>query len=249
MGLVHEDTFVCFDCEATGLDPEKDQVIEVAVAKFTFGEIIESKEDLIDPGISIPQHTIEIHHITDDMVKGKPKIAEVLPEYLDIIGDHIVIGHAIPFDITLLLTAAKKYKIPTRLENQRFLDTLRMARLYGESPTNSLETLRSHFNIEAHGAHRAMNDVRVNIEVFKHLAKKFKTTEEILKRLEKPILLKKMPLGKHKGRPFREIPSEYLRWAANQNFDNDLLFSLRSELKKRKQGNLFSQASNPFSGL
>ena len=94
-----------------------------------------------------------------------------------------------------------------------------------------------------------MNDVIVNIEVFKHLCRKFKTTEEILKRLEKPIALKLMPLGKHKGRPFREIPVEYLRWAAHQNFDQDLLFSLRSELKKRKQGNLFSQASNPFSDL
>ena len=249
MGLVHKDTFVCFDCEATGLDPEKDQIIEIAVAKFTFDEIIESKEDLIDPGISIPQHTIEIHHITDEMVKGKPKIQDVLSAYLEIIGDHIVVGHAIPFDLTLLYTAAKKHKIPCSLNNQKFLDTLRLARLYGESPTNSLEMLRSHFNLEAQGAHRAMNDVRVNIEVFKHLSKKFKTTEEILKRLEKPIRLKKMPLGKHKGRFFHEIPIEYLRWAANQKFDDDLLFSLRSELKKRKQGNLFSQASNPFSEL
>lgn len=249
MGLIHKDTFVCFDCEATGLDPEKDRIIEIAAATFTFDGIIESKETLIDPGISIPQHTIEIHHITDDMIHGKPTIREVVNEYLDFIGDHIVIGHGIPFDLTLLNAEAKRFSTPSNLLKQRFLDTLRMARLYGESPTNSLESLRKHFNIEAHGAHRAMNDVIVNIEVFKHLSRKFKTTEEIMKRLEKPIALKLMPLGKHKGRPFRDIPVEYLRWAANQNFDQDLLFSLRSELKKRKQGNLFSQASNPFSNL
>jgi DNA polymerase-3 subunit epsilon len=124
-----------------------------------------------------------------------------------------------------------------------------MARLYGESPVNSLEKLREHFNIAAEGAHRAMNDVVVNIEVFKFLSSKFKTTEQLVERLKKPILLKKMPLGKHKGRPFGEIPIEYLLWAANKDFDQDLLFSIKSELKKRKTGNQFRQASNPFSSL
>jgi len=249
MGLIHKDTFLCFDCESTGLDPEKDRLIEIAAVTFTFDGILDSKEDLIDPGILIPQHTIEIHHITDEMVRGKPSAKDVVADYLNFIGDHIVVGHGIPFDLTLLDSESKRSYVGSNLSKQKYIDTLRMARLYGESPTNSLETLRKHFNIEAHGAHRAMNDVIVNIEVFKHLSRKFKTTEELMKRLEKPIALKLMPLGKHKGRLFRDIPVEYLRWAANQNFDQDLLFSLRSELKKRKQGNLFSQASNPFSNL
>lgn len=249
MGLVTKDTFVCFDCEATGLDPEKDRLIEIAAAKFTSEGIVDRCEDLINPGILIPQHTIEIHHITDEMVKDKPSIDSVIKKYLDFIGDHIVVGHAIPFDLALLNAEAKRIGMQTNLTQQRYIDTLRLARLYGESPTNSLESLRKHFNIKAEGAHRAMSDVVVNIEVFKYLSQKFRTTEEILKRLEKPIALKLMPLGKHKGRPFREVPVEYLRWAANQNFDQDLLFSLRSELKKRKQGNLFSQASNPFADL
>ena len=58
-----------------------------------------------------------------------------------------------------------------------------------------------------------------------------------------------MPLGKHKGRPFTEVPVAYLRWAARQKFDQDLLFSIRSELKKRDQGNAFRKAGNPFQEL
>ena len=81
-----------------------------------------------------------------------------------------------------------------------------------------------------------MNDVVVNIEVFKHLASHFKTTEQLLERLKRPIALRVMPLGKHKGRPFAEIPLEYLLWAANKDFDQDLLFSIRSELSRRKKG-------------
>ena len=249
MGLIEKETFVCFDCETTGLDTQIDQIIEIAIVKFTFQGWVEDKQNLIDPGIPIPKETIEIHHITDEMVKGKPKIREVLSRYLEIIGDHIVIGHAISFDIAFLSNAAKKYGIPTSIEKQRYIDTVRLARLYGQSPNNSLETLRLHFNIDGEGAHRAMNDVKTNIEVFRLLTKQFKTTEDIFKRLQKPILLSTMPLGKHKGRPFRELSTEYLTWAARQKFDKDLLFSLRSELKKRKQGGLFHQMSNPFSGL
>ena len=183
------------------------------------------------------------------MVQGKPKVGAVIPQYLSLIGNHFLVGHGIPFDIALLEAEAKRNHITSSISQLPFFDTLRMARLYGESPTNSLDTLRRHFNIESDGAHRAMNDVLVNIQVFKHLSKSFKTTEALLKRLEKPIFLKKMPLGKHKGRLLSDIPTQYLEWAAHQKFDRDLIFSLRSELKKRKTGNLFQQASNPFSSL
>lgn len=249
MGLLKSETFVCVDCETTGLDVEKDRIIEVAAAVFQDGKILESYETLIDPEIPIPPESIEIHHITDEMVKGKPKIQEILPHLLSFIGKRILVGHGIPFDINFLTNQAKKFSIPCTLGSQPFLDTLRLARLYGESPVNSLEKLRQHFNIEAEGAHRAMNDVLVNIEVFEFLTQNYKTTQQVLERLKKPILLKTMPLGKHKGRPFSEIPHEYLQWAANKDFDQDLTFSIRSELKKRKGGNLFKQASNPFSEL
>lgn len=249
MGLLNKDTFICLDLETTGLEHDKDQIIEVAIVRFTFDEILESYETLIDPGCPISETSMAIHHITDEMVQGKPKVEEVLPKILQMIGRSIIVGHGISMDISFLMSAAKKHKIANTLSSHAFLDTLRLARLYGESPTNSLETLRAHFNIASEGAHRAMNDVIVNIEVFKYLATRFKTTEQMMDRLKKPIPLKTMPLGKHKGRPFGEIPHEYLSWAANKDFDQDLLFSIRSELKKRRQSPSFGQSANPFSGL
>ncbi|MES2345292.1 MAG: DUF3820 family protein [Chlamydiota bacterium] len=249
MGLLNKDTFICLDLETTGLDAEKDQIIEVAISRFTFDAVLDSYETLIDPGCPISEASIAIHHITDDMVQGKPKIEEILPLIFQFIGRHIIVGHGISLDIAFLIAAGKRHKVPNTLSSHTFLDTLRLARLYGESPTNSLETLRSHFNIASEGAHRAMNDVVVNIEVFKYLTTRYKTTEQLLERLKKPIPLKTMPLGKHKGRPFSDIPHEYLLWAANKDFDQDLLFSIRGELKKRKQNPSFSQCSSPFSNL
>lgn len=249
MGYLNKEVFICIDCETTGLDPQNDRVIEVAVAKFTVDEVLEKYEMLIDPQCEIPESSIAIHNITPDMVAGKPTLDKVIPEVLSLIRRHIIIGHGVGFDIECIALGAERAGIAHTLRQNRTMDTLRMARLYGESPTNSLEQLRKHFNIEFEGAHRAMNDVIVNMEVFKYLAKRYKTTEQLFEVLSRPIQMKNMPLGPHKGRPLKEVPIEYLRWAAHKDFDQDLLFSIRSELKRRKQGGGFAQGSNPFADL
>jgi DNA polymerase-3 subunit epsilon len=249
MGQIATDTFICFDLETTGLDPVNDRIIEIAIVKFTFDGTIDSYETLIDPEKIISPDSIAIHNITQDMVIDKPKIQDLLPAILKKLQGHVIVGHSIKLDLDFIIQACKRYDLPNMLTSCRYIDTLRLARLYGQSPTNSLEKLRVHFNISEEGAHRAMNDVVVNIDVFKYLSQSFKTTESIFKKLEKPILLKTMPLGKHKGRPFGEIPTEYLRWALGKDFDQDLVFSIKTELKKRKDGNRFHQIANPFSEL
>lgn len=249
MAQLKNQTFVCIDCESTGLDPKQDRIIEVAAVKFTLDETLGSFESLVDPKIPIPASSIAVHHITQDMVEGMPTIDHVLGPLFELIGSHPLIGHGVKYDIEILAHHAARENIPCKLRNNQFFDTLRLARLYGESPSNSLETLRQHFNIEEEGAHRAMSDVIVNIQVFKRLSQNFKTIDQLTNALSRPIQMKNMPLGKHKGRPLKEVPIEYLTWAARQDFDEDLLFSLRTEINRRKKGNLFTQASNPFHNL
>lgn len=234
------------DCEATGLDPKQDKIIEVAVAVFDLEIIHEEYASLIDPECPIPEASIAIHHITPEMVMGMPKIHEILPKILPMFGNHTIVGHGIAFDIDLVANAAERTKIPCTIRNNKYLDTLRMARLYGESPVNSLQRLREHFNIEPEGAHRAMSDVIVNIGVFRQLIKDYKTVAELFAALEKPIKLKIMPLGRYKGRLLEDVPLDYLKSIAHKDFDRDLLFTIRSEINRRKKGKLFNQASNPF---
>lgn len=249
MAHIEKQEFICIDCETTGLDAQSDRIIEVAVMRFNIHEVFAEFESLINPECEIPESSTLIHHITQEMVKNKPTIKEVLPQILALIGNHIIIGHGVAFDIELLAIAADRSNISHTLRSNRYLDTLRMARHYGESPTNSLEQLRQHFNIPHEGAHRAMSDVIVNREVFKFLAKRFKTADQIFDILSKPVQLKNMPLGPHKGRPMKEVPLQYLQWAASKDFDQDLLYSIRSEISRRKKGNLFAQAGNPFQSL
>ncbi len=249
MARLDKTTFVCVDCEFTGLDPIEDRIVEIAVAKFTMSEVLHTFESLIDPEKEISEASIAIHKITPNMVQGKPSIGAVIPEILSLIDRHIAVGHGIAYDLEMIANAADRLGIPHELRSLRKLDTLRLARLYGESPVNSLEQLRIHFNIPLEGAHRAMSDVIVNMEVFKHLSKRYNTTDQLFDELSKPIRLKVMPLGKHKGRLIKELPLDYLLWAAKKEFDQDLLFSLRSEINRRKKGNSFGQSSNPFADL
>ncbi len=249
MPSIEKEEFICLDCETTGLDLEKDQIIEVAFARFTFSEVLQTYETLIDPKCAIPEASQQIHNISVEMLEGKPHIGAILPELLPQISGHVIVGHGIFFDLSLLAREAKKMNLSIPKPFFPYIDTLRMARLYGESPVNSLEKLRQHFQIPSYGSHRAMSDVMVNIEVFKKLATPYKSTEHLRAVLQKPIRLKTMPLGKHKGRKFEEIPLEYLLWAQKKNFDEDLTYSINSEIKARKKRRGFQQASNPFSSL
>ncbi len=249
MKPLQTETFVCLDCETTGLDTNMSRIIEVAAIRFTLQETLSKCESLIDPECEIPETSIAIHHITPEMVQGKPKIQEYLPQLLEFIGGHILVGHGVKFDMDIIAASAARANIPCKIQYNQYIDTLRMARYYGESPINSLEQLRKHFNIEEEGAHRALNDVLVNMDVFRFLAKQYKSVDHIFEVLSRPVAMKIMPLGKHKGRPISEVPLQFLLWAAKKDFDQDLLFSIRSEIKRRKKGNTFEQSGNPFSNL
>jgi len=249
MPLLKNTVFICLDCEMTGLDPINDRVIELAIVKFTLSETLGRFESLIDPECPISEESLAIHHISREMLLGKPKIESLLPEILQFIGRDLIVGHSVGLDIQLIVNAAKRMNMPCTLLARPYIDTLRLARHYGDSPNNSLENLAQHFNVPSAGAHRAMTDVEMNIEVFKHLIRRYQTLEQVMDILSRPIKMKYMPLGKHKGRPFSEIPLQYLQYAARLDYDQDLLFSIRSELKRRKEGSGFSQAGNPFAQL
>jgi len=240
--------FICLDCESTGLDPKNDRVIEIAICHFNekSDEIFESFESLIQPGCPIPEESQNVHHITDDMVRDASPFSEVMGRVAHLVDQSVVVGHGIQFDIDLIQNEAKRINAPDPFCQCTVIDTLRLARAYGECPVCSLQGLRRHFNFDEVGAHRAMGDVITNIQVFRRLAALHKSYEAMMECLSKPILLKEMPLGKYRGRPFREIPIQYINWAVHQKFDSDLLFTLRKEIRNRKIKTSFQQASNPF---
>src|SRR5258708_39274431 len=96
---------VSLDLETTGLDPATAQIIEIGAVKFQDGQIIDRFNTLVDPGTPIPPRVISITGITQEMLFGAPKLAEVLPKARAFIGDAMIVGHNIDFDMTFMQKA------------------------------------------------------------------------------------------------------------------------------------------------
>ncbi|HSH36824.1 exonuclease domain-containing protein, partial [Schnuerera sp.] len=86
-------TFVVFDIETTGLSPKNDMITEIGAIKIVNGKIVDEFSQLINPERPIPNRIIKITGITDEMVKDKPTIDEVLPDFERFIDGAVLVAH------------------------------------------------------------------------------------------------------------------------------------------------------------
>lgn len=151
-------TFVIFDTETTGIDTAIDRVVELAAVKMRGGEVLGEKSWLLNPERYIPEEISSIHHITPEMVRDQPTYAEIHDEFMDFIGDAVLIAHNARFDVTMMnmeFTRAERV-IPFNVT----LDSLRIFRdWYDKLASHNLGALAEHLDIQLDGAfHRAGAD-------------------------------------------------------------------------------------------
>ncbi|GMA59047.1 hypothetical protein GCM10025858_35500 [Alicyclobacillus sacchari] len=94
-----ETTFVIFDTETTGLNAREDTLIEIAAVKVQGGEIVDTYASLIDPERPISPKITELTGISNDMVKGQPKLEDVLPAFREFVQGAILVAHNAEFDV------------------------------------------------------------------------------------------------------------------------------------------------------
>ena len=166
--LLNEATFVVFDTETTGLRAEKERLLEIAAVKVVRGEVVDRFETLVNPQIPIPQRVYRVHRISNSMVQWEKTASEVLPAFVEFIGDAVLVGHHVRFDVRFLAAELRRAGMPA-LENHT-LCTVRLARrLLRGLPRKSLGALKMHFGIETGPAHRAMADAEATYEVLLRL--------------------------------------------------------------------------------
>lgn len=164
--LADRNDYVALDLETTGYDPRWDNIIEIGAIKVRNGQPVDRYEQLLNPGCHIPDIVTEIHGITDDMVKDAPTLTDILPGFLDWMGDGLILGHNINFDINFLYDNAED--ILDRTVRNDFIDTLRLARyLYLEERHNRLGDLILRFDIADTQKHRALADVEQTIACYR----------------------------------------------------------------------------------
>jgi DNA polymerase III subunit epsilon len=155
---LHEVTFCVVDLETTGTSPGRDRITEVGAVKLRGGACIGTLQTLVNPGCAIPPTITVLTGITEAMVLPAPTIDQVLPSLLEFIGDAVLVGHNVRFDIGFL-DAALERTGRDRLTNRR-VDTCSLARrlVRNEVPDCKLGTLARRFALPNRPSHRALDD-------------------------------------------------------------------------------------------
>lgn len=158
-------SYVVVDTETTGLSPVKDDIIELSALKVTNGAVTGQWSRLIRPRRMIPEFITKINHITNEMVRGCPRIEDIIGDFLLFIGNDPVMGHNVSYDMRMI-NAALKRAGRNELPNE-IIDTLVMARDRFDSDTScSLANLCTHFGITNENAHRSLSDCKATKAVY-----------------------------------------------------------------------------------
>ena len=163
--------FIAFDLETTGTVPGVDQIVEIGAVRFINGEVEAVFSTLVDPRRPIPPGASAVNGISDDMVKGKPKIEDLLLPFAEFCGDDILVAHNAPFDSQFIISDVKKYESPA--PKGLVLDTLTISRkVFPGMPNYKLGTLVQHLKIPTTDFHRAEEDATYCGKLFVEMVKR-----------------------------------------------------------------------------
>ncbi len=235
---------IFFDTETTG-NEQKDFLCQIA---YKTGD--EKFTGLYKPEIKISPEASAVHHITNKMVADKPSFKESsdLPKIKKLFEDKdsVVVAHNAPFDLNMLEKEG--------IEPKKFICTLKLSRYLDPDEKigkYSLQYLRYFldFDIDAQ-AHDAMGDVLVLEKLFERLKNKLIEQEKIneneaIERMveisSRPLLIKTLNFGKHKGKKVEEvlrIDRGWLEWLLREKEkgevieDEDWIYTLKHYLGK-----------------
>ncbi len=151
-----ETPIVVLDFETTGLDTNREHVIEIGAVKLLGNTVVDSFGTLVNPGVPLKPKITEITHITDMMLRDMPSAESTIPQLMDFIGDCAVAAHNASFDISMLRTELRRLG---RTFQGPVIDTLSFARkLYPQLKSHRLGAVCKALGVSLKDAHRAVND-------------------------------------------------------------------------------------------
>ncbi|MCZ7532890.1 MAG: DEDD exonuclease domain-containing protein [Acidimicrobiia bacterium] len=158
--------FCVLDLETTGVGPDICEITEIGAIRYEGGVETGRFQTLVNPQTGIPPQVTVITGITQAMVIDAPTIGEALPSFLEFLGDAVIVGHNVSFDISFLNAAAIRLGYG-RLPN-RSTDTLGLARRLVQQEVRNLRlsSLAAHFRSPTTPNHRALDDTIATAHIF-----------------------------------------------------------------------------------
>ena len=189
-------SYIAFDLETTGLDPEQNEIIEIGALKVRDGKVEERFMEFIRPCQPVSKTITDLTGITNEMVADAEDSKTVSPAFLEFCGNDVLVGHNIIFDYSFMKNQAAI--LGYGFEKQG-VDTLRIARrVHKDMRSKSLEALCSYYSIVNPAAHRAYHDALATAKLYQTLAHYYEEKEP---QVFQPVVLN----YKEKGR--EEMPA------------------------------------------
>ena len=192
------DEIVCFDIETTGLKVTQEAITEIGAVRLRNGEIVETFQTFVDPERRLTPEIIGLTGITDEMLRGAPKLKDALTAFLAFAGNAPLAAHNAEFDISFIRAGCRKCSIPFE---PTYIDTLILAQnLLPGLGKYKLDIVAEHLQLPQFNHHRASDDA---VPVAQMLTKFFPMLEERgVTRLQQinNEMLKLRPLGSKSNR-------------------------------------------------
>lgn len=168
----HEDEYVCFDCETTGLDPKKDEIISIGAVIIKNNTIVSSKKfvKFVKPKTKLQEDAIKVHHIREMDLENALDIDDVIYEFLDYIGNRTLVGYFLEFDIAMIDKYVKP-RLGISLPNKR----IEVSGIYHDYKIEAIpqgnidlrfDTIMNELDIPFMGKHDAYNDALMTSLIF-----------------------------------------------------------------------------------
>jgi len=166
-----ESEYVVFDFETTGLEASQERIIEIGAVKIADNEIIDRFSTLVNPQKSISRKITKLTGIKNNDVSNAPAIEEVLPEFLDFIGDAVLVAHNIDFDYSFLRAECHRSKL--EVPRLPLLDTVALSRaLLTDLNSHKLNKVAKELEISLENHHRALDDAAATAQILLELIEK-----------------------------------------------------------------------------
>lgn len=167
---VTQGSFIVFDLETTGGNPDKNGITEIAAVIWENGQIVDKFCSLVNPRIPIPPIVRKMTGITNAMVKDAPLIEEIMPKFVEFIGNRILVSHNTIGDMKFLRHFSQQ-TTGHAIENYFLCTHLLIEKLAPGAPDKSLKGLAKYYELPHTGVHhRAEADAFLTLELFRKLS-------------------------------------------------------------------------------
>lgn len=157
-----DQVYVSLDLETTGLDSERDTILEIGAVRFRGDEVLDTFETFVNPGRPIPDHIQRLTGIQPRQVERAPAFPVIANDFAEFLGPHPVVGHNIQFDLRFL----SSHGLP--VANAAF-DTMDLATVFlPASRRYTLKHIADQFGVELRN-HRALDDAIGSKDIFLRL--------------------------------------------------------------------------------